>query len=99
MGKSTYINIATIHATGHGSYLYGPCECCGKSVSETYVSQAHTVFAKRHDGQTILYLSRSSPGLFGHRACVEQPGAIDKATLPIVGSLRMVPADIFAAIQ
>lgn len=99
MGKSTNINIATIHATGHGSDYYGLCEICKKSVSETFVGQTHTVYTKPHDGQTIYYLSRSSPSLFGHRACVEQVGAIDKATLPLIGRLRIVPADIFSAIQ
>ena len=98
MGQTTYIQIATYHSTGHGSDYYGSCEICKKSVSETFVGQTHTVYTKRHDGQTIRYLSRSSPGLFGHRACVEQPGAIDKAKLPTIGSLRIVPADIFSAI-
>ena len=67
MGTATGNLVHRMRTTGHGSDYYGPCDQCGKHVSETYVYQWHREWA-RPDG--TIYLSPLGGGAYGHRECL-----------------------------
>ncbi len=53
--------------TQESSTKYGPCECCGKNVSEVWVKTGPKPYFN-HEGKKIM---ESVGSTFGHRECLE----------------------------
>lgn len=67
MGKLTGNVVRVTKGTGYGSDHYGPCELCGKHMSEAFTSRMAREWV-RDDGS--LYLDHASPKVFAHEACI-----------------------------
>ena len=95
MGRSLSIRVKTVHHTGRGSDYYGPCEVCGRSMSEAALFKTHTLHA---DNDGDVYLSGSSPGLYAHSDCARDfhgEHVVSLSSLPRKGNLIVYP---FAAL-
>ncbi|AXF76089.1 hypothetical protein AV903_12295 [Erwinia tracheiphila] len=66
MGTPTGNYVTFTKGLGRGSDYFGPCEVCGKHVSETFVARVKREW-KRENGE--LYYG-CAPSLYGHEKCV-----------------------------
>lgn len=57
-----------VRTTGRGTDYYGPCEKCGKSVSETFFA-VNRIQITRPDGTTFIV--EKGGGIYGHLTCVQ----------------------------
>jgi hypothetical protein len=100
MGRDTGFTVETVRFPGRGSDYFGPCEVCGKSMSETAVFRRCNLYA----GDGFLYLAATSPGLYAHMSCRLHDGLriVSESTLKRIGNLVEYPlwalrSDLLAA--
>lgn len=96
MGKSIGYTVRSVRYPGGGSDYYGPCECCGKPMSETAVFETHTLGV---DADGDIYLATHSGGTYAHFSCVSHDGErfVAKDALPRKGNLRLYSRAALAA--
>ena len=71
MGTFTGNVINTIRPAIRGGDQLGPCEECGKPMSEAFIAQTMRVY-KRANGEA--YTSPLTGGTYGHTSCLERFG-------------------------
>ncbi|MGE8063888.1 hypothetical protein [Pseudomonas sp. NPDC089569] len=71
MGTFTGNVIKTIRPANRGGDQLGPCEECGKPMSEAFVAHTKRVY-KRDNGEA--YTGELTGGIYGHASCLERFG-------------------------
>lgn len=72
--KLTGRKLRTTKSTGGSSERFGPCEICGKYMSECFLSRVGNE-RQREDGS--IYADHSGPTVFAHDACINKLSLID----------------------
>ncbi len=69
MGTITGNIINKLRPARRGGDQLGPCEECGKSMSDVFVAQKHREY-RRANGE--LYTGPIGGGIYGHAACLQR---------------------------
>lgn len=67
--KLTGRKLRTTKSTGGSSERFGPCEVCGKHMSECFLSRLGNE-RQREDG--TIYADHSGSTIFAHKECVDK---------------------------
>lgn len=96
MGRSIGHTVRTVRWPGRGSDYFGPCERCGKPMSETAVFETHTLGV---NAEGDIYLSAPSGGVYAHMGCFSHEGEkfVSKESLQRKGPLRIYPRSALVA--